>query len=303
MDTRDFGLVASWRALTAARGWWKPVALLTLVGWIPLIGQIAVLRYALEWGRLAAWGSDEAPRRDGVDVGKVLVCGIRALIVRTPLVVAGGAALWFATGGRHAVFSPLEAGFYGSWAQAATAYRIDALGGVAWVLGLAIGTFVIAAMLRATLYDALTAGWRLDRLAQMVARDASGFLRAALSVVLGAVAVAALSLLAAAALDLPLQAGLAGLAAHHGRWHFMFDGGAFLHRLFSLEPASMLVAVLGAAAIQLACGAVAVALQLACVHTVACWFRRFDVSRWGVSSDPLPPGAPSVPGAPSAPGR
>lgn len=243
MDTRGFGLVASWRALTAARGWWKPVAMLALVGWIPLVGQIAVLGYALEWGRLAAWGSDGAPRRDGVDVGKVLVCGVRALIVRTPLVVAGGAALWFATGVRHAVFSPLEAGFYGSWAQAATAYRIDALGGVA---------------------------------------------------------VAALSLLATAALDLPLQAGLAGLAAHHGHWHFMFDGGAFLHRLFSLEPVSMLIAVLGAAAIQVACGAVAVAMQLACVHTVACWFRRFEVSRWGTSSDPLPPGTPSAPGAPAA---
>ena len=47
MNARNLGFVSSWHMLTAIRAGRKPVLVLTLVGWIPILGQIACS--AMEW--------------------------------------------------------------------------------------------------------------------------------------------------------------------------------------------------------------------------------------------------------------
>lgn len=74
-------LSRSWKMLTRAPGWIKPILLLTLVSFIPIFGLIFVLGYTLEWARLTAWGIDSSPKQSGVDVGACLSCGWRALLV------------------------------------------------------------------------------------------------------------------------------------------------------------------------------------------------------------------------------
>ena len=81
MNARNLGFVSSWHMLTRDKGWLKPVLVLTLVGWIPILGQIALLGYGMEWARLTAWGVDSAPKQRGVDYGKVLSTGGRAFLV------------------------------------------------------------------------------------------------------------------------------------------------------------------------------------------------------------------------------
>lgn len=54
MQTGEVGFMSSWRMLTRDKGWVKPLLVLTLVSWIPILGQIAVLGYGLEWARLTA---------------------------------------------------------------------------------------------------------------------------------------------------------------------------------------------------------------------------------------------------------
>ena len=49
MLSHELGFMSSWKMLTRDKGWIKPILVLTLVGWIPILGQIAVLGYALEW--------------------------------------------------------------------------------------------------------------------------------------------------------------------------------------------------------------------------------------------------------------
>ena len=56
MLSNELGFTTSWKMLTRDKGWIKPILLLTLVGWVPILGQIAVLGYGLEWARLTAWG-------------------------------------------------------------------------------------------------------------------------------------------------------------------------------------------------------------------------------------------------------
>ena len=43
MYAQQLGFVSSWKMLTRDKGWIKPLLILTLVGWIPILGQIAIL--------------------------------------------------------------------------------------------------------------------------------------------------------------------------------------------------------------------------------------------------------------------
>ena len=81
MQTGEVGFMSSWRMLTRDKGWVKPLLVLTLVSWIPILGQIAVLGYGLEWARLTAWGVESAPKQRGVDYGKVISTGARAFLI------------------------------------------------------------------------------------------------------------------------------------------------------------------------------------------------------------------------------
>ena len=40
MSARNLGLMSSWHMLTRDKGWLKPVMVLALVAWIPIVGQI-----------------------------------------------------------------------------------------------------------------------------------------------------------------------------------------------------------------------------------------------------------------------
>ena len=115
METKSFGLLASWRTLTSSQGWWKPIALLTLVSWIPIAGQIAVMGCALEWGRFAAWGSNEPPRWESINYSKLLKTGARAFIIQVLMAIVFGSALGWAFDGRGVTFSPSGVWPRGSW--------------------------------------------------------------------------------------------------------------------------------------------------------------------------------------------
>ena len=90
MYAQQLGFTTSWKMLTRDKGWIKPILMLTLVGWIPILGQIAILGYGLEWARLTAWGVDAAPKQRGVAYGKVLATGgIAFLVMLTMGLVTG----------------------------------------------------------------------------------------------------------------------------------------------------------------------------------------------------------------------
>lgn len=292
MQSRELGFMSSWRMLTRDKGWVKPLLVLTLVGWIPILGQIAVLGYGLEWARLTAWGVDSAPKQRGVDYGKVLATGGRAFLITISLAFVFGLVLQILFPGSLAVLMTMTAGG-GSLANSLAL----ASGATFFVIDLIVmvfaGTFLQAAALRGTLYDSFSAGWRLDRLFQMVVRDFGGFCKVLLVTLIGAAASSAYAFVVAMVAMLVLMGGLLSATAviglsdnHMTGWHFLAD------QLLHMGAGPVLLFVLLLIALLFVGNVISTAMNLVSVNAMGQWFARFDVNRWGVSSAPLPDDVP-----------
>lgn len=297
MHTLGFG--ASWKQMTREKGWYKPILILALVGWVPILGQIAVLGYAFEWARLTAWGLDAAPKQHGVNVGKVLGTGAWVFLVYVSQVIVTSVVLGLLTAGAvDMVTSPLSLGLKLFPNADGDAFDVGILGAA---LGLLVGAFIQAAMMRATLYDGFTAGWRLDRLFEMVGRDFGGFMRTYLAMIIASVIVVLVDLVFLIPTGLIVLGGSMGFlyalgtGFHHG---YMLSGGidgiitGLIQQMFSFNPAMLLLTVLLFLVFAFVCRATAVAMQMVAVNVTGQWFSRFGVDRWGVSSDPLPDDVP-----------
>ena len=296
MLSQDLGFISSWKMLTRDKGWLKPVLVLTLVSWIPILGQIAVLGYGLEWARLTAWAVDSAPKQRGVQYGKVLTTGGIALLVAITMSILLGLVNVILFGGAYvgAAFPLLSgmtiSGLVGSMGGGLL------FGGVSFVAVLLMmvvnvffGTFISVAMMRATVYDSFSAGWRLDRMFQMVVRDLGGFFHTYAVSLIG-------SIVSGLAAGLVTLVGLlfVGTSAFFLAYRGSIDGyysdlGSILMHLGAF-PILLLVilAIVAFFAVQV----VGVAMQLVSINAAGQWFCRFDVNRWGVSSAPLPDGTP-----------
>lgn len=314
MQTRNVGFMSSWKMLTRDKGWVKPLLILGLVGWIPILGQIAVMGFGYEWARLTAWGADAAPKQRGVDVGKVIATGCRTfflvLIMTVCLNVVLGVLL---PGDVHLPGSPSGVGvsFTPLGILDGETQGLGAL--VSAALGLLAGTLFAGCALRATLYDGFGAGWRLDRVFQMVSRDVASFMRTYLVGILCSLVIIAAEALLAVLLGTLVIGGFMGVAFSQAAsaslgYGIAHEGVAWLiGSLLSLNPAWLLLLVVAAILGVFACSVVAVTMELVYINAVGLWFRPFEVSRWGVSSDPLPEGVPagsgssSHGGAPAAP--
>ena len=296
MLSHQLGFGTSWKMLTRDKGWIKPLMVIALASWIPVVGQIVVLGYGLEWARLTAWGVDSAPKQRGVDLGKMMITGGLAFLISLIVTAVLGVVGFFCLRGIYSsvisnsgLTAVVTSGFLQGVISAFINGGIDALPFVLLaVLNLAIETFVLAAQLRATLYDGFAAGWRFDRLAQMVARDAGGFVHTCLICAASTVVSAALGLVVTLCGQFILYRGLMfGLFAGS----FGFNTQQILMPGHTGIVAVIIIAVAAVFAL-FAFQVVKVAFKLVSVNAMGQWFQRFDVGRWGVSSAPLPDGVP-----------
>lgn len=290
MPSRQMGLVSSWRLLRKEKGWWKPLVVLALVGWIPVLGQTAVLGYAYEWARLSAWGLDRAPKRHGVDYSKLLTSGGICFLVMLTMRVAIGAicrVLFGFTDSNGWMPMGMVLGFGSMLRCGMLRDANDVVGSLVEIL---LGSFVMCAMMRATVYDSFKAGWRVDRLFQMIGRDPKGFLKLYVSVVMASLVVWSYWLLCALLLtSLVFWLGAMALLSSASYFSDITSMVTLMARIGALPLLACSVVVLA----MLFLGAViANAMQLVSINVAGQWFRRFDVARWGVSSAPLPDGVP-----------
>ena len=299
MLSRELGFVTSWKMLTRDKGWIKPILVLTLVGWIPILGQIVVLGYGLEWARLTAWGIDAAPKQRGVDYGKVLTTGGIAFLVNLSMsvIVAILSSMVFGTTfGIAGLFGPIGSMFSNAVSLTAATGGV-AFGLVAAVVNIFMSTFVLAACMRATIYDGFSAGWRVDRLFQMIMKDPGGFFHAYAVKLIGDIVIGAYSAIVSLFGMLFALGGMAGIMAYgYGIDHFRYDLGQHLiDSLITMGPGLVMVIVLLVIAALFFGGVLTVAMQLVSINAMGQWFCRFDVNRWGTSSAPLPDGVPVRP--------
>lgn len=297
MYAQNLGFMSSWHMLTRDKGWVKPVLVLTLVGWIPILGQIVLMGYGLEWARLTAWGVDAAPKQRGVDYGKVLSTGGRAFLVSLSLgfVIALVLQVVF-PGSLYMLFTGLTAGNAVSVATAMASGAAMSI--LTMVASIAMGTFLQAATLRATLYDSFSAGWRLDRLFQMIGRDFGGFLKVLLVTLIGGAISGVYAFVVSMVLILVVMGGVMSATAFVGLsgsymngWHFL------LEQLLRIGAGPLLLFIVVVIALAFVGSAISTAMSLVSMNAMGQWFCRFDVHRWGVSADPLPSDVPHRGGA------
>ncbi len=297
MNAQNLGFMSSWHMLTRDKGWVKPVLVLTLVGWIPILGQIVLMGYGLEWARLTAWGVDAAPKQRGVDYGKVLSTGGRAFLVSLSLgfVIALVLQVVF-PGSLYMLFTGLTAGNAVSVATAMASGAAMSI--LTMAVSIAMGTFLQAATLRATLYDSFSAGWRLDRLFQMIGRDFGGFLKVLLVTLIGGAISGVYAFVVSLVLMLVVMGGVMSATAFVGLsgsymngWHFL------LEQLLRIGAGPLLLFIVVVIALAFVGSAISTAMSLVSMNAMGQWFCRFDVHRWGVSADPLPSDVPHRGGA------
>lgn len=291
MQTQNPSFASSWRMLTRDKGWIKPLLVLTLVGWIPILGQIAVLGYALEWARLTAWGVEAAPKQHGVDYGKVLSSGGRAFCVSLTLGIVIALVLEIMLPGSFGLFMNSVSGsglFDGVMSVSLGGITIIAI----WVLMLLSETFIDAAALRATLYDSFSAGWRLDRLFEMVRRDFKGFLKTVLVAIIGAVISSIYTAIVGFIMGIFIAGGVLGTLGFMGMSGSIGEEEMIIRNLLSWGAAPALLLVLIAILLAFIGGVIGTAMNLVSINAVGQWFARFDVNRWGTSAAPLPADVP-----------
>lgn len=297
MNAQNLGFMSSWHMLTRDKGWVKPVLVLTLVGWIPILGQIVLMGYGLEWARLTAWGVDAAPKQRGVDYGKVLSTGGRAFLVSLSLgfVIALVLQVVF-PGSLYMLFTGLTAGNAVSVATAMASGAAMSI--LTMVASIAMGTFLQAATLRVTLYDSFSAGWRLNRLFQMIGRDFGGFLKVLLVTLIGGAISGVYAFVVSLVLMLVVMGGVMSATAFVGLsgsymngWHFL------LEQLLRIGAGPLLLFIVVVIALAFVGSAISTAMSLVSMNAMGQWFCRFDVHRWGVSADPLPSDVPHRGGA------
>lgn len=291
--------------LTRDKGWIKPVLILTLLGWIPILGQIVMLGYALEWARLTAWGVDAAPKQRGIDYGKVLSTGGRAFLVTLSLGIVIAILLQIVFPGSLAwLLSAAYGGVASSIGSILTAVSGTTLSLVAIVASAFVGLFLQAAALRATLYDSFSAGWRLDRLFQMIGRDFGGFCKTWLIGFIGGIIQGAYGFVVGIITAVFAMGGVLGaLASVSASGNYMTAEHFLFEQLFRMGAGPLLLLVLLLIGLSFIGGVIATTTTLITANAMGQWFCRFDVNRWGVSSDPLPEGVPHRTGAWDASGQ
>lgn len=289
MYSQQLGFNTSWKMLTRDKGWIKPILVLTLVGWIPILGQIAILGYGLEWARLTAWGVDAAPKQRGVAYGKVLSTGGIAFLIMVTMGIVLGIIDLLLFGGWY----PIAAFPLGIASFASTFFDLASDGPLilalaVLVINLLMGTFTTAGMLRATIYDSFTAGWRVDRLFQMVGRDPGGFLHAYAVTVIGGLVSTAYALVVSLIGGLFAVGGIMSFALGVGMTGEEYIGSV----IQGVGPGIVVLVVVLIVCVIFAGSVITTAMQLISINAMGQWFCRFEVSRWGVSSAPLPDGVP-----------
>lgn len=278
-DTKYFS--HSWALLTRDKGWIKPILVLAIAMFVPIVGPLAVIGYAYEWARLSAWNVDAAPKQKGVKVGGCLAAGWRAFVVILVWMLVWGVASSLAT----TIVSALRIRLLTSLFSIAMT-----------VAQLLVSLVVVAAALRATIYEKISAGLSPTRVFEMVSRDSSGLFKnvaipLVTTLIVGGICVVSglllMSFVMPDVLRLVYEVEYLSASGSSDLSDLMAIVGSLLRAVL---PASILISYV--------CLVFSVAGNLLLVNSIGLWMRQFNVASWGAPSEPLPGAGTPLPPAP-----
>lgn len=253
----------------------KPVLVLSVAQFVPIFGALARKGYALEWARLTAWGVDSAPKQKDVGVGSCIASGFRGFVANLGWAAALGV-----------IFMLLDNIVPDS--NEGLSNFITFLSEVAFLI-YSIVSIVI--MLRATIYQSVSAGYVPDKIIEMLKHDFGGIMRiVGIKLLAGCIYV----IFGVIMFVIILAQALPNLM----RFGYMIDlqYGAFGGYATELDP-YIISEIIGmiSAALPLIIIAVFIYFVLSTIANlltttaVGLWYRQFNVPQWGASKDPLPP--------------
>ena len=259
----------SWALLTRDKGWIKPLLVMTCASLVPIAGALGNFGYGLEWARLTAWGVDAAPKQKNVNVGKCIASGWRGFLVGLGLTVAFsliGSFLSVLIGFLPEVLSVLVG----------LLFMV-----VYFCVSLVFATFLNVAYVRAAIYERAGAGYRLDRIIDMIKRDVRGFLKVTVVYLLCQLVLSVVVFFFGAILVMMfVPAFVAGVYG---------DESALLGVLAGSMVWAFILVCIGGLVLSFFSNA----CNLICLTATGLWIRQFDVQRWGRSEDPLPEPRPA----------
>lgn len=275
-----------WHDIKSSPGWFGKLALLSLVGLIPVFGWIVVYGYACGWARDIAWGV-RAPlpsRIFGNEDGKLYSRGFFALVIAFVCALVPGAVQ--AIGGMVTGAGLLGFGWTlheGSvWLPFGLASGLIGLllSVVSVALTVLVAVFQWVGTMRMSIYGRLSAGFQIGRIWAMIRHDFGGLIRIlGMAIVLFLAMGAVVGLLALAFMLVILFAGA-------------FAAVGFLASPFEATALSVtagtIAAILCSVLIAAASVASSVFIGVAVARAMGYWTRQFDVPAWRGQDDPMP---------------
>lgn len=270
----------AWKLLTRDKGWVKPLLVMTAASLVPIAGPLGNKGYGLEWARLTAWGVDAAPKQKNVDVGKLIVSGWRGFIVDLVWGLMLCLAIWLL----YLIAWLMPSVFTVLFSFLASI--VTTVASACW------GVIMLIAELRASIYERIGAGLRIDRVFQMIRRDVRGFGKVFLINLVCAVILSVIGSIFCFVLFMQCMPVLVAATYDPSTESIIYAVSAVLVWIVLSSILFVLVVIF-----------VSLAARLLTLTATGLWMRQFDVPSWGRSQDPLPDTASVAKGhTPPAPG-
>ncbi|NTU88500.1 MAG: DUF4013 domain-containing protein [Actinobacteria bacterium] len=259
-------LKRSWDALRADPGWWKTIAVLSIIQFIPVAGSIVVYGYLYRWARDAAWGI-EKPLPNGIgDLNPVLRSGLISFVIA----LCWGLVISLV----YTILSEVP------------------LIGVLFALVGVVGSFVASmlmqvAMLRAVIYDSFEPGVQIKQAWEMSKREPMGLLK-----ILGMMMLASLIIVFFALIIGGIVALIAVLYVP------AVESGVNAEALLSVSLTLLPFIIVFCVVFLLVMMLFTTVVNALVARAMGYWMAQFEPAKWGASKDFLPIGVGPVPSVP-----
>ena len=268
---RDRYFMRSWSLITQDQGWIKPILLLTLAKLVPILGPLGASGYIVEWARLVAWDVNAAPKQRGVNIGQCIASGWRTFVV----CLGWGAlmVLAFMLLGLVPILGALLA-------LAAT------------IFCLYLEQLLRVAVLRASIYQQLGAGYKASRIWEMGERDVEGLIRILGIDVVGNLIIGLVLSIVGSIVLVAMIPAFAALFDQFEAFYYASDQEILeltkqlVNSFLAFSPAFVIVSLVATFFSTL--------LDMIVMGAVGLWMRQFNVPAWGRSDDPLPQPIPET---------
>ena len=287
----------SWHDITSSPGWVGKICLLSLVGFIPVFGQIVLFGYLFGWARDIAWGvrGPMPARIFGNEDGKLYARGLFAWVISLvcSLLPMAVEVVWMIPAGGMALVA--------GWGSSSfTPFAVLGIGGmvaavVSVVAAFAASVFWLVGSVRMSIYGRLGPGFQFGKLWAMMRRDPQGILR------LVGMYLAICAVLVIAFVVIALVLVLGAIAASAFVAAIMGSRGGSWDAVAAQVALVLLVGIPAILAVAFAIEVAAVMAYALIIRAAGYWMGQFDVPAWRGPDDPLPFQVPSVYGACAVP--